>query len=62
MTGVSGIYGGAGTWGDLMERDHLKDLGGRRLEDNIKTDLQKMGWGIMDWFDMDHEKASWRAL
>jgi hypothetical protein len=30
-------------WGNLRERYHLKDLGVRR-EDNIKMDLQEIGW------------------
>jgi hypothetical protein len=34
-------------WGDLRERDHLKILG---IDgDNIKMDLQDMGWGHRDW-------------
>jgi len=35
-------------WGNLMEIDHLKDLR-RRLENNIKINLQDVGWGGMDW-------------
>jgi hypothetical protein len=30
-------------WGDLREGDHLKDPGVD--EDNIKMDLQEVGWG-----------------
>jgi hypothetical protein len=29
-------------WGNLRERDHFEDR--RRWEDNIKMDLQDVGW------------------
>jgi hypothetical protein len=32
----------------LRKREHFEDLG-IFLEDNIKIDLQKMGWWGMDW-------------
>jgi len=45
MQGFGGVGGGG-----LGERDHLEDLG---LDgDNIKTDLQKVGWGVLDWIDL----------
>jgi hypothetical protein len=28
----------------------------RRWEDNIKMDLQKVGWGDMDWIDMAQDR------
>jgi hypothetical protein len=28
---------------------------GRRWEDNIKMDLQDVGWGDMDWIDMSED-------
>ena len=31
-------------WVDRMERDHFDDLG----ENNIKMDLEEVGWGDMD--------------
>jgi len=31
-------------WGNLRERDHLEDPR-HRCEDNIKMDLQEVGWG-----------------
>jgi hypothetical protein len=34
----------------------------RRLEDNIKMDLQEVGWGCMDWIDMAQDRDRWRAL
>jgi hypothetical protein len=33
-----------------------------RWEDNIKMDLQEVGWGGMDWIDMAQDKDRWRAL
>jgi hypothetical protein len=34
----------------------------RRWEDNIKMDLQEVGWGGMDWIDMAQDRDGWRAL
>ena len=34
----------------------------RRLEDNIKKDFQKVGWGGMDWAVLTQDMDSWRAL
>jgi hypothetical protein len=34
----------------------------RRWEDNIKMDLQQVGWGGMDWIDMAQDRDRWRAL
>jgi hypothetical protein len=33
-----------------------------RWEDNIKMDLQEVGWGGMDWIDMAQDRDSWRAV
>jgi hypothetical protein len=33
-----------------------------RWEDNIKMDLKEVGWGGMDWIDMDQDRDRWRAL
>jgi hypothetical protein len=33
-----------------------------RLEDNIKTDLQEVGWEGVDWIDMAQDRDRWRAL
>ena len=33
-----------------------------RWEDNIKMDLQEMGWGGMDWIDLAQYRDRWRAL
>jgi hypothetical protein len=34
----------------------------RRLEDNIKMNLQGVGFWGMDWIDLTQDKDSWRAL
>jgi hypothetical protein len=33
-----------------------------RWEDNIKTDLQEVGWGAMDWINLAEDRDKWRAL
>jgi hypothetical protein len=33
-----------------------------RGEGNIKTDLQEMVWGRVDWIDMAQDMDKWRAL
>jgi hypothetical protein len=32
----------------------------RRWEDNIKIDLQEVGWG-MDWIELAQDRDRWRA-
>ena len=34
----------------------------REWEDNIKMDLQEVGYGGMDWFGLAQDKDRWRAL
>jgi hypothetical protein len=34
----------------------------RRWEDNIKIDLQEVGWGGMDWIELAQDRDRWRAL
>jgi hypothetical protein len=46
---------GRGAYMILVERPEGKRPLGRprrRWEDNIKMDLQVVGWGDMDWIDM----------
>jgi hypothetical protein len=33
-----------------------------RWENNLKTDLQKVGWRGMDWIDLAQYNDRWRAL
>jgi hypothetical protein len=34
---------------------------GRTWEDNIKMDLEEVGWGV-DWIDLLQERGGWRAV
>jgi hypothetical protein len=34
----------------------------RRWVDNIRMDLQKMGYGYMDWIGLTQDRYSWRTL
>jgi hypothetical protein len=34
----------------------------RKWEDNIKADLQKVGYGCMDWIELVQDRDRWRAL
>ena len=33
-----------------------------RWEDNIKMDLQEVGWGHGDWMELAQDRDGWRAL
>jgi hypothetical protein len=33
-----------------------------RWEDNIKADLQEVGCGCMDWFELAQDRDRWRVL
>jgi len=52
MGGKCGAYGGKRTLGRAK----------RRWEDNIKTDLQKVGRGCGDWMKLAQDRDRWRAL
>jgi hypothetical protein len=51
-------------WGFVGKPEGKKTLGRpwHRWEDNIKMDLQEMGWGSMDWIDLAKDRDRWRAL
>jgi hypothetical protein len=34
----------------------------RRWVDNTKVKLTEIGWGGMDWIDLDQDRDQWRAL
>jgi hypothetical protein len=50
--GFSGETEGKGTLG----------ISRRIWEDNIKIELQEVGCGGMDWFDLAQDRIRWRAL
>jgi hypothetical protein len=35
---------------------------GHRWEDNIKLDLQEVGFGGMDWIELPQDRDRWQAL
>jgi hypothetical protein len=46
-------------WGNLRERPLGRPR--RRWENNIKLDLQEVGWG-MYWMNLAQDRDRWRAL
>jgi hypothetical protein len=34
----------------------------RRLVDNVRMHLGKVGWGDVDWIDLAQDRNRWRAL
>jgi hypothetical protein len=34
----------------------------RRWVGNIKMDLLKIGWGVVDWIGLDQDRNKWRVL
>jgi hypothetical protein len=34
----------------------------RRWEDNIRMDLQEVGYGDMDWIELAQDRDRWRAI
>jgi hypothetical protein len=34
----------------------------RRWMDNIKMNLLKIGWGVVDWIGLAEDRNRWRAL
>jgi len=49
----------------LVGRPEKKKTLGRpthRWEDNIKIDLQEVGWGGMKWSDLAQDRDRWHAL
>ena len=45
----------------MRERNHFQDPGidGR---DNVKMDLQEVGYGGVDWIELVEDRDRWRAL
>jgi len=54
-----------GIYRDLVEKPEGKTPLGkprRKWEENIKTDLQEMGCGVMNWIDLAQDVDRWRSL
>jgi hypothetical protein len=45
----------------IPERRRALESPRRRWEDNIKMDLQELGWG-MDWIELAQDRERWRPL
>jgi hypothetical protein len=48
----------------LEKHERRRSLGRsrRRLEDNIRIDLRKIGWDDVDWMHLAQDRFQWRAL
>jgi hypothetical protein len=56
---------GRGVYRVLMGKPEGKRLLGRprrRWEDNVKMDLQELGFGCEDWIGLAQDRERWRAL
>ena len=66
MGGTCSTYGARrGLDRDLVGKPEQKRPLGRprrRWEDNIKMDLQEVGFGGIDWNEMAQDRDRWRAL
>jgi hypothetical protein len=51
---------GRGAYRILVERPLGRPS--RRWEDNIKIDLQEVGWEGVDWIDMAQDRDRWGAV
>jgi hypothetical protein len=66
MDGACGMYGGEerfiqGFGGKLKRKRRL----GRcrcRWKDDIKVNLKEVGWEIVDWIDLAHDRDKWQTL
>jgi hypothetical protein len=66
MGGACGTYGeGRGVYRVLVRKPEGKRPLGRprrRWEDNIRMDLQEVGWGCEDWIGLAQDRDRWWAL
>ena len=66
MGRACGVYEeGRGVYRVLVGKPEGKRPLGRprnRWEDNTKMDLQEVGCGSMDWFELAQDRDRWRAL
>jgi hypothetical protein len=65
MGQVASVGAGKGVYRVLVGKHEGKGPLGRsrrRWEDNIKTDLQDVGGGDIDWIELAHDRDRWWAL
>jgi hypothetical protein len=54
--------GACGTLVDRLEGKRLLRRHGHRWEENIKMDLQEVGWAGMDWIVQAQDGERWQVL
>jgi len=62
---IAGMGEERGVYRVLVGKPEGKRLLGRlrrRWEDNSKMDLQEVGFGGMDWIELDQDRECWREL
>jgi hypothetical protein len=66
MGGACGTYGGHERYlqgfGDRSDGKRPPGRPRHIFEDNIKMDIQEVGWGGMDWIDLAQDRSKWLAL
>jgi hypothetical protein len=66
MGGACGMYGGDEKCIQVLvgKPDRKRQFGRlrRRWKDNIKMDLQEVGWGAWCWIDVAQDRDRWRGL
>jgi hypothetical protein len=46
----------------LKRRTRFEDPRIRKWEDNIKIDIQEVGFEAMDWINLTQDKDQWRSV
>jgi hypothetical protein len=66
MSGPCSTIGGGGTcidyWWERPEGKRPPGRPRRRWVDNIRMDLEEVGWGDVDWIGLAKDRNRWRAL